>query len=363
MQNDFFSLSRRRNEGGLRLGAFAREFFVYLYNLRNLWTGFSTRMFKRFGVIENSILKSCVFYRTLSEFIAWCNERNKELAMIKNRNSYVVALLGVAVVCGARDLPVEQLPAVVRDAAQKACPEGWIDEVSVETEHGKVVYEVELNLGTEDCELEIAEDGTLLKKEKADFSRSSSFWSFEKGKLGQAPSGWSVAETAGTGTPATWTIVADAEHAGKCVAITKNSNSGKTFNLLLADKTQYKNPEISVMVKAVAGKEDQGGGPVWRVIDANNYYVCRWNPLEDNLRVYYVKDGQRKQIASATVKADPAVWHRIEVEQEGAKIEVEFDGMEMIEVSDATFTEAGQVGLWVKADGESQFDQFGVEKK
>jgi hypothetical protein len=320
-------------------------------------------MFKRFGVIENSILKSCVFYRTLSEFIAWCNERNEELAMIKNRNSYVVALLGVAVVCGARDLPVEQLPAVVRDAAQKACPEGWIDEVSVETEHGKVVYEVELNLGTEDCELEIAEDGTVLKKEKAEFSRSSSFWSFEKEKLGQALSGWSVAETAGTGTPATWIIVVDAEHAGKCVAITKNSNSGKTFNLLLADKTQYKNPEISVMVKAVAGKEDQGGGPVWRVIDANNYYVCRWNPLEDNLRVYYVKDGQRKQIASATVKADPAVWHRIEVEQEGAKIEVEFDGMEMIEVSDATFTEAGQVGLWVKADGESQFDQFGVEKK
>jgi len=283
--------------------------------------------------------------------------------MIRNRNSLMVVLLGVSVVCGARDIPLEQLPSIVRDAAKKACPEGWIDDVSVETERGRVVYEVDMNLGTEDCELEIAEDGTLLKKEKADFSRSSSFWSFEKEGAGQCPKGWSVAETAGKGTPATWAIVADAEHAGQCVAITKNSNSGKTFNLLLADKPRYKNLEISVMVKAVEGKEDQGGGPVWRAKDADNYYVCRWNPLEDNLRVYYVKDGQRKQIASATVKADPAIWHQIEVEQDGSKIEVEFDGVEMIEINDTTFTQAGRVGLWVKADGKSQFDQFGVEKK
>jgi hypothetical protein len=35
-------------------------------------------------------------------------------------------------------------------------------------------------------------------------------------------------------------------------------------------------------MKAVAGKEDQGGGLVWRAMDSNNYYVARYNPLEDN---------------------------------------------------------------------------------
>ena len=43
------------------------------------------------------------------------------------------------------------------------------------------------------------------------------------------------------------------------------------------------------------GKLDQGGGLVWRYKDANNYYIARMNPLEDNFRVY-------KEVAG---KADP----------------------------------------------------------
>ena len=37
---------------------------------------------------------------------------------------------------------------------------------------------------------------------------------------------------------------------------------------------------------------DQGGGPVWRYQDANNYYIARMNPLEDNYRVYKVVEWQ-----------------------------------------------------------------------
>jgi hypothetical protein len=275
----------------------------------------------------------------------------------------MVALLGMAVVCGAKDIPVEQLPAAVRDAARKACPQGWIDEVSVETENGTTVYEVEMSLGGEDCELEITADGTVLKKDDCPAVLPPTFWSFEKEQQGALPKGWKVAETAGKGTPATWKIVADADHAGQSVAIVANKNSGGTFNLLLAEKTRFQDLEISVMVKAIAGKEDQGGGPVWRARDADNYYICRWNPLEDNLRLYYVKDGRRKQIASARIHTDSSVWHKIEVEQKGSRIEVEFDGEEMIEVVDTTFSEPGMVGLWVKADGKTQFDQVWVEKE
>ena len=45
-------------------------------------------------------------------------------------------------------------------------------------------------------------------------------------------------------------------------------------------------------VKATAGRIDQGGGVVWRYQDAKNYYICRYNPLEDNLRVYKIVDGR-----------------------------------------------------------------------
>jgi hypothetical protein len=42
-------------------------------------------------------------------------------------------------------------------------------------------------------------------------------------------------------------------------------------------------------VRADGGEVDQGGGPMWRVQDADNDYVCRFNPLESNFRVYFVQ--------------------------------------------------------------------------
>lgn len=55
---------------------------------------------------------------------------------------------------------------------------------------------------------------------------------------------------------------------------------------------------MSVKLKAVAGKIDQGGGVMWRYQDADNYYVCRYNPLEENFRVYRVVKGKRIQLAT-----------------------------------------------------------------
>jgi hypothetical protein len=79
-------------------------------------------------------------------------------------------------------------------------------------------------------------------------------------------------------------------------------NSGSTFNLILVSGRNNKNVDISVKMKAVAGKEDQGGGLVWRAKDSNNYYVARYNPLEDNYRVYKVEQGRRIQLQSADIK-------------------------------------------------------------
>jgi len=119
-------------------------------------------------------------------------------------------------------------------------------------------------------------------------------WSFEEDKVDSVPQGWKVAETGGKGTPATWQVVEDdsAPDGTQAVAITANKNRGSTYNLMIAQDTSYRDLVIRVKVKAVTGKEDQGGGPIWRARDADNYYIARWNPLEDNFRVYYVKDGR-----------------------------------------------------------------------
>jgi hypothetical protein len=188
-------------------------------------------------------------------------------------------------------------------------------------------------------------------------------WTFDKEELSSLPEGWKVAETAGTGTMATWKIVADNSAPSKpqAVAVTESKNRGHTFNLLIAEESKFKDVEVEVKVKAVGGKDDQGGGPIWRAKDKDNYYICRWNPLENNFRVYVVKEGKRKELGSAKVDADASTWHEIEILHKGAQITAEFDDRKLILLEDSTFQDAGMVGLWTKADATTAFDNFEVE--
>jgi hypothetical protein len=196
-----------------------------------------------------------------------------------------------------------------------------------------------------------------------DGDSSERIWSFDRDAVGSVPQGWEVAETAGRGTPATWEVMADttAPSSPNVTAIAQVGNSGQTYNLLITGATSYEDLAIEVLVKAIAGEVDQGGGPIWRARDADNYYIARWNPLEDNFRVYRVKEGRRKQLGSARAEADPAAWHQIEIEHEGNRIKASFDGEELIALEDSTFLGAGMVGLWTKADAATAFDDFEVE--
>jgi len=194
--------------------------------------------------------------------------------------------------------------------------------------------------------------------------RGKAVWTFDKDKVGEVPAGWRPAETNGRGTPGLWKVVRDdtAPTSPNVVALTRTENSGHTFNLLIAEGTKFKDVKISVMVKPGTGKEDQGGGPIWRAKDEKNYYIARWNPLEDNFRVYYVKNSRRRMIGTARVKIDPKKWHKIEILHVGTKIRASLDGKKFIEIEDGTFSNPGMVGLWTKADAASFFDNLEVEE-
>lgn len=129
-------------------------------------------------------------------------------------------------------------------------------------------------------------------------------------------------------------------------------------NLLWTDQVSFENGALEVKVKAGTGEVDQGGGPVWRVSDHDNYYIARWNPLENNFRVYSVKDGRRAQLDSADVSVSASEWHTIRIEHNANRITGFLDGEKLLEVSDSTFPDAGGVGLWTKADAATSFDDL-----
>jgi hypothetical protein len=188
---------------------------------------------------------------------------------------------------------------------------------------------------------------------------------FDEAQPGQAPPGWSVAIT-GQGTP-DWRVEREASAPSapqvlKQAAETPNSS----FPLCLKDDAVLKDGFVEVKFKTLSGKKDQAAGVVWRARDKDTYYICRANALEDNVVLYRVKEGKRTALDivgrkggyGVDEKVAPARWHRLRAEFAGARVKVIFDGKPLFEVEDGTFSEAGKVGLWTKADSVTLFDDF-----
>jgi hypothetical protein len=181
---------------------------------------------------------------------------------------------------------------------------------------------------------------------------------FNNQREGSAPTGFTQAST-GKAQNLDWSVVTDN---GKKVVAQRAKNSGENFNILVMDNSNFKDGVIKTSIKAVAGSEDQGGGLVWRYIDNNNYYIARFNPLEDNLRFYKVLKGVRTQLVSADQKINAGVWFNMEISMNGNNIICSLNGKKLIETSDDTFPNAGKVGLWTKADAQSFFGYLSITK-
>lgn len=159
-----------------------------------------------------------------------------------------------------------------------------------------------------------------------------------------------------------WKVVADNTAPSKPNVLAQLAkSSGSTFNITLVSDTNYRNVDISVKMKAMAGKNDQGGGLVWRAKDAKNYYVARYNPLEDNYRVYKVENGKRTQFQSTEIKHSEG-WRTLRMMMTGDHIECYYDGKKYLDMKDSTFKEAGKIGLWTKADAQTYFDDLIVDE-
>jgi Domain of Unknown Function (DUF1080) len=131
------------------------------------------------------------------------------------------------------------------------------------------------------------------------------------------------------------------------------------YPILISDKGEYGDVDVSVKAKSLSGKIDQGMGLVFRFSDPKSYYIVRANALENNFRLYRMVNGKRLQFASASTKVTPNQWHTLRVVAKGDHIVCYFDGKALIDAHDKTYTK-GKVGLWTKADSIIAFDDLAV---
>lgn len=183
-------------------------------------------------------------------------------------------------------------------------------------------------------------------------------WNFEDAKGGELPEGWSAAKT-GQGDGSVWKVQDDASAPAGPKVLTQTSSAGPNafFNLCVADKSKFGDVDLSVSIKPLAGKIDQGGGLVWRYQDAHNYYIARLNPLEGDFRLFKVINGKRTQIGP-TIETDEAVgkWHKLRIVHRGTEIQCYLSGKLRIDQQDDAINQPGRIGLWSKADAVSSFD-------
>ncbi|MEH2502010.1 hypothetical protein V1290_000821 [Bradyrhizobium sp. AZCC 1578] len=178
--------------------------------------------------------------------------------------------------------------------------------------------------------------------------------------IGSPPAGFSFART-GQGAQGEWSVVADpTAKAGRAIEQQSADRTDYRFPLAIHENFSAKDLIMQVRFKPVAGRIDQAGGVVVRLVDPDNYYVARANALENNVRFYRVVAGRRQQLGTSNNRVTSNEWHVLTLRAEGNRFTVSYDGAVLFEVKDSTFKDAGGVALWTKADSVTRFDQVTI---
>jgi len=185
---------------------------------------------------------------------------------------------------------------------------------------------------------------------------------FDHLKPGGFPEDWKAETTNGHGKIAAWSVTED-DSAPSTPNVLKarpgTGICGSMFNLFWTKSRSFRDGEIGLSLRGDTGSEDQGGGPAWRILDQDNYYLARYNPLENNFRLYVVRNGNRRMLKSASgIKIRSGEWFTISVTQEGTHIECSLNGKKLLETDDSTLKEDGGIGVWTKADAATSFDSL-----
>ena len=183
--------------------------------------------------------------------------------------------------------------------------------------------------------------------------------------VGAEPDGCAPALTGGGG-PTKWrNVETDADgQLGLGVSEQSRDATDTRFPLCIVEGRAFSalgNVDVSVRLRPVMGKVDQAGGIAIRLKDERNYYVVRANALEDNVRLYAVIDGDRRQFAGKSVKVSSTQWHTLRLRAVGDRFAVYFDNELLFEATDRRITEPGRVALWTKADSVTEFVDLSIE--
>ena len=192
---------------------------------------------------------------------------------------------------------------------------------------------------------------------------------FSADAVGQPPKGFEFGHTAKAGAPGKWIV--QAEGSNKYLAQVDPDNTRSRFPVAVVSDVHAADVDLSVRFKPVSGRVDQAAGLVWRFQNVDNYYIVRANALENNVVLYKVEKGTRTDLPvkgegrtyGKKAQVPSGQWSTLRVVAAGPRFDVYLNGTKLYEVEDSTFSQAGKVGVWTKADSVTQFDDLTIVTK
>lgn len=184
---------------------------------------------------------------------------------------------------------------------------------------------------------------------------------FEHFQTGEVPGDFTPF-LGGSGKESEWQIKAEpsAVSGTKVLAQTSYDQVDYRFPLLVYNDITAKNVRVVVQFKTLSGKIDQAAGVIVRFQDPEHFYVIRADALEDTVQLYRVVKGVRHVVTGKNVRVESGHWHSLDVLIDDAHVTAFFDGQQLFDVRDDTFTTAGKIGLSTKSDSVTLFDNLQV---
>jgi hypothetical protein len=137
------------------------------------------------------------------------------------------------------------------------------------------------------------------------------------------------------------------------------SGTAEFLAIVLSDAV-FADVVLTASFKPISGREDQAAGLIFRIQDKDNYYILRANALENNVNFYKYAGARRSSLKEGSAQVPSGRWQELRVEAIGNTFRGFLNGQQVVEATDDTY-QAGQIGLWTKADSLTCFDDVSAE--
>lgn len=166
----------------------------------------------------------------------------------------------------------------------------------------------------------------------------------------------------GSGHGAQWQVVAEATAPSGLNVLQANSQDDgqERFPVYLYDDLTAADVELSVHFKVDAKRSERAAGLVVRWQNSDHFYYVRADAEENNVRLYRVVQGRQRLFASTDTLVDGDQWQTLRIRLRNDQFDVAFGDRELFSAKDSTLTAPGKVGLLIRGDGSTLFDDLSI---